>query len=73
MFRDALNEALREEMRRDQTVFMMGEGIGEKGGSYKVTVGLLKEFGPKSTAMVALASFSLALTMGAVANLILGP
>ncbi|MEA2064313.1 MAG: alpha-ketoacid dehydrogenase subunit beta [Gemmatimonadota bacterium] len=36
-----------EEMRRDPTVFLMGEGIAERGGSYKVTVGLLEEFGAK--------------------------
>ena len=47
MYRQALNEALREEMRRDPTVFLMGEGIAERGGSYKVTAGLLEEFGPK--------------------------
>jgi len=47
MYREALNEALREEMRRDPSVFLMGEGIAERGGSYKVTVGLLEEFGPK--------------------------
>lgn len=47
MYREALNEALREEMLRDPTVFCMGEGIAERGGSYKVTVGLLDEFGPK--------------------------
>jgi len=47
MYREALNEALREEMRRDPAVFLMGEGIAERGGSYKVTVGLLEEFGPK--------------------------
>jgi acetoin:2,6-dichlorophenolindophenol oxidoreductase subunit beta len=47
MYRDALNEALREEMQRDETVFCLGVGIAERGGSYKVTEGLLKEFGPK--------------------------
>lgn len=47
MYREALNEALKEEMRRDPTVFMMGEGIAERGGSYKVTVGLLEEFGSR--------------------------
>ncbi len=45
MYRDALNEALREEMARDDKVFIMGEGIAERGGSYKVTVGLLEAFG----------------------------
>lgn len=46
-YRDALNEALREEMRRDDKVFLMGEGIAERGGSFKVTVGLLEEFGAR--------------------------
>jgi pyruvate dehydrogenase E1 component beta subunit len=46
LYRDALNEALREEMRRDPSVFVMGENIGERGGSFKVTAGLLDEFGP---------------------------
>lgn len=45
MYREALNMALREEMRRDPLVFVIGEGIGERGGSYKVTEGLYKEFG----------------------------
>jgi pyruvate dehydrogenase E1 component beta subunit len=45
MYREALNQALFEEMRRDPLVFIMGEGIAERGGSYKVTEGLLKEFG----------------------------
>ena len=45
--RDALNQALREEMARDRNVFVMGEDIGVFEGSYKVTAGLLKEFGEK--------------------------
>jgi pyruvate dehydrogenase E1 component beta subunit len=45
MYREALNCALFEEMRRDSTVFTFGVGIGEKGGSFKVTEGLIKEFG----------------------------
>lgn len=44
-YRSALNEALAEEMRRDATVFLLGEGIAERGGSYKVTQNLLAEFG----------------------------
>ena len=43
--RDALREALREEMLRDERVFLMGEDIGAYGGSYAVTKGLLDEFG----------------------------
>lgn len=44
-YRDALRLALKEEMERDPLVFCMGEGIGERGGSYKVTDGLYKQFG----------------------------
>lgn len=44
-YREALREALQEEMRRDETVFLMGEDIAEWGGCYKVTDGLLSEFG----------------------------
>ena len=47
MYRDGLKEAIREEMLRDPGVFVMGEGIGLRGGSYKVTEGLLDEFGPR--------------------------
>jgi pyruvate dehydrogenase E1 component beta subunit len=47
MVREALNEALSEELTRDERVFLMGEGIAQRGGSYKVTVGLLDKFGPK--------------------------
>jgi pyruvate/2-oxoglutarate/acetoin dehydrogenase E1 component len=46
-YREALREALREEMQRDPAVFLLGEDIAEFGGSYKVTEGLLAEFGPE--------------------------
>ena len=45
--REALNQALREEMLRDKDVFLMGEEVGEYQGAYKVTKGLLEELGPK--------------------------
>ena len=45
-YRDALNEALREEMALDDRVFLMGEEVAEYDGAYKVSRGLLKEFGP---------------------------
>jgi pyruvate dehydrogenase E1 component beta subunit len=45
--RDALNLALREELARDGSVFLMGEEVAEYQGAYKVTRGLLDEFGPK--------------------------
>lgn len=44
-YREALNQALREEMRRDDSVFIMGEEVGEYDGAYKVSKGLLDEFG----------------------------
>jgi pyruvate dehydrogenase E1 component subunit beta len=46
-YREALNQALREEMRRDESVFLMGEDIGVFQGAFKVTAGLLEEFGEK--------------------------
>src|SRR5256714_4821582 len=46
-YREALNLALREEMHRDPRVFVMGEEVGLYEGAYKVTQGLLKEFGEK--------------------------
>src|SRR5258706_10220723 len=45
--RDALNQGLREELARDASVFLMGEEVAEYQGAYKVTGGLLEEFGPK--------------------------
>ena len=45
--RDALNQALREELIRDENVFIMGEEVAEYDGAYKVTRGLWKEFGDK--------------------------
>jgi pyruvate dehydrogenase E1 component beta subunit len=45
-YRDALNQALREEMQRDGDVFIMGEEVAEYNGAYKVSRGLLEEFGP---------------------------
>ena len=46
-FAQALREALIEEMRRDEDVFLMGEDIGVYGGAFGVTTGLLSEFGPE--------------------------
>ena len=45
--REALRDAMAEEMRRDDAVFVMGEEVAEYQGAYKVTQGLLQEFGPK--------------------------
>lgn len=46
-FREALGEAMSEEMRRDDKVFLMGEEVAEYNGAYKVSQGMLDEFGPK--------------------------
>ncbi|MEO8946715.1 MAG: pyruvate dehydrogenase complex E1 component subunit beta [Gemmatimonadaceae bacterium] len=46
-YRDALNQALREELKRDESVFLMGEEVAEYNGAYKVSRGLLDEFGPR--------------------------
>ena len=46
-YRDALNAALREELARDESVILMGEDIGVFGGAFKVTSGLLEEFGER--------------------------
>jgi pyruvate dehydrogenase E1 component beta subunit len=46
-YREALGAALREELRRDERVILMGEDIGVFGGAFKVTEGLLEEFGEK--------------------------
>ncbi len=46
-YRDALNQALAEEMERDENVFLLGEEVGEYDGAYKVSKGLLERFGDK--------------------------
>ncbi len=46
-FREALREAMSEEMRRDERVFLLGEEVAEYNGAYKVSQGMLAEFGPK--------------------------
>lgn len=46
-FREAIREAMNEEMRRDDRVFLMGEEVAEYNGAYKVSQGMLAEFGPK--------------------------
>ena len=46
-FREALGQAMAEEMERDDKVFLMGEEVAQYDGAYKVSKGLLKRFGPK--------------------------
>ncbi|HEX7010970.1 MAG TPA: alpha-ketoacid dehydrogenase subunit beta, partial [Phycisphaeraceae bacterium] len=46
-YREALREAMVEEMRRDERVFLMGEEVAQYQGAYKVSQGMLDEFGPR--------------------------
>ncbi|MEL6611787.1 MAG: alpha-ketoacid dehydrogenase subunit beta, partial [Bacteroidota bacterium] len=46
-FREALRAAMTEEMERDENVFLMGEEVAEYNGAYKVSQGMLDQFGPK--------------------------
>ena len=46
-FREALREAMSEEMRKDKSIFLMGEEVAEYNGAYKVSQGMLDEFGPE--------------------------
>lgn len=46
-FREAIAEAMSEEMRRDESVYLMGEEVAEYNGAYKASKGMLEEFGPK--------------------------
>src|SRR5262244_3648649 len=46
-FREALRQAMTEEMERDENVFLMGEEVGEYNGAYKVSEGMLAKFGPR--------------------------
>ena len=47
-FREALGQAMEEEMQRDNSIFLMGEEVAEYNGAYKVSKGLLEKFGEKS-------------------------
>ena len=48
-FREALREAMVEEMRLDKDVYLIGEEVAEYNGAYKVSLGMLDEFGPWSS------------------------
>ena len=58
-YRQALHDTLAEEMRRDSSVVLLGEEIGTFEGSYKITAGLLKEFGPERVMLEMRASCNL--------------
>ncbi len=68
-FREALREAMSEEMRRDETVFLMGEEVAEYNGAYKVSQGMLDEFGSKRVIDTPIAELGFAgIAVGAAMN-----
>ncbi len=68
-YREALNEAMSEEMRKDENVFLMGEEVAEYNGAYKVSQGMLDEFGPKRVIDTPIAELGFAgIAVGAAMN-----
>jgi pyruvate dehydrogenase E1 component beta subunit len=68
-FREALREAMQEEMRRDDRVFLMGEEVAEYNGAYKVSQGMLEEFGEKRVIDTPIAELGFtAIAVGAAQN-----
>ncbi|NGF55418.1 pyruvate dehydrogenase complex E1 component subunit beta [Parapedobacter sp. SGR-10] len=68
-FREALREALNEEMRKDETIFLMGEEVAEYNGAYKVSQGMLDEFGAKRVIDTPIAELGFAgIAIGAAMN-----
>ena len=68
-FREALREAMNEEMRRNDRVFLMGEEVAEYNGAYKVSQGMLAEFGAKRVIDTPIAELGFAgIAVGAAAN-----
>lgn len=68
-FREALREAMNEEMRRDEKVFLMGEEVADYNGAYKVSQGMLDEFGPERVVDTPIAELGFAgIGVGAAMN-----
>jgi pyruvate dehydrogenase E1 component beta subunit len=68
-YREALREAMNEEMRRDSSVFLMGEEVAEYNGAYKVSQGMLDEFGPQRVIDTPIAELGFGgIAVGAAAN-----
>jgi len=68
-FREALREAMNEEMRKDDTIFLMGEEVAEYNGAYKVSQGMLDEFGAKRVIDTPIAELGFAgIAIGAAMN-----
>ena len=69
LFREALREAMSEEMRKDENVFLLGEEVAEYNGAYKVSQGMLAEFGPKRVIDTPIAELGFtAIAVGAAQN-----
>jgi pyruvate dehydrogenase E1 component beta subunit len=68
-FREALREAMNEEMRTDSSIFLMGEEVAEYNGAYKVSQGMLDEFGPERVIDTPIAELGFAgIAVGAAMN-----
>ncbi|KHJ38310.1 2-oxoisovalerate dehydrogenase subunit beta [Pedobacter glucosidilyticus] len=68
-YREALREAMNEEMRKDDKIFLMGEEVAEYNGAYKVSQGMLDEFGPKRVIDTPIAELGFAgIAIGAAMN-----
>ena len=68
-YREALREAMNEEMRRDASVYLMGEEVAEYNGAYKVSQGMLDEFGPERVIDTPIAELGFAgIAVGSAAN-----
>ncbi len=68
-FRDAIRDAMSEEMRRDKNIFLMGEEVAEYNGAYKASQGMLAEFGPERVIDTPIAELGFAgIGVGAAAN-----
>src|ERR1700740_2714806 len=68
-FREALREAMNEEMRKDDRIFLMGEEVAEYNGAYKVSQGMLDEFGAKRVIDTPIAELGFAgIAVGAAMN-----
>ena len=65
-YREALNQALREEMQRDEKVFLIGEDVAYYQGAFKVSKGFLEEFGPRRVVDTPSSRAAEALPRGAV-------
>src|ERR1700749_2641174 len=68
-FREALREAMNEEMRKDSSILLMGEEVAQYNGAYKVSQGMLDEFGPKRVIDTPIAELGFtAIAVGAAMN-----